>query len=168
MLMKKIQLGMLVAAMLFLIPVNSRSQSLPGKQRQASALQSANEIKGKGSLEEAILSMERRAWEAVKARDARAFTDLFAADGLMADSMGFSTRDGFLQTLPDLMIDQYMLNDVKVMMIDKNAALITYKADVKGSFKGKAFPANPMFVSSIWAKRDGKWMAVYHQETIAQ
>jgi hypothetical protein len=168
MLMKKVQLGMFVAAMLFLMPANSQSQSLSGRQRQASALQSANESKGESSLEEAILSMERRAWEAVKARDAKAFTDLFAADGLMADSMGFSTRAGFLQVLPDLTIDQYMLNDVKVMMIDKNAALITYKADVKGSFKGKAFPANPAFVSSIWARRDGKWMTVYHQETIAQ
>jgi hypothetical protein len=53
-------------------------------------------------------------------------------------------------------------------MIDKDSAIITYKANVKGSYKGKEFPPNPTYVSSVWAKRNGKWMVVYHQETMAQ
>jgi hypothetical protein len=168
MMMKIFKLCMLVAAMLVLVSGGSQAQTVQGNQGQAKALQGAGTGKGKLSLEETIMGMEKRAWEAVKARDAKAFSDLFAADGLMVDGAGVSTRAGFLQTLPDLIISEYTLTDFKVMMVDKDSALITYKADVKGSFKGQAFPPNPAYVSSIWTKRGGKWMAVYHPETMAQ
>jgi hypothetical protein len=167
MLMKKVQLAMFAAALLFLVSINSQAQTLQGNQKQAGAFQPAG-VSKESSLEETITAMEKRAWEAVKMRDAKAFSDLFAADGMMTDSAGFITRASFLQTLPDLLIDQYTLTDIKVMMIDKNSALIIYKADVKGSFKGQAFPPNPAYISSIWRKRGGKWMVVYHQETMGQ
>lgn len=166
--MKKIQLGIFVMTLLVSIPVISQAQSLQGARNQAGTFQNLNAGKVKTSTEEAIISLEKRAWEAVKARDAKAFSDIFAADGMMADSMGFSSLSSFLQTLPDLKIDQYTLTDFKVMLVDKNSALITYKADVKGSFKGQAFPAHPAYISSLWTKRNGKWMAVYHQETLGQ
>ncbi|MBD0373274.1 MAG: nuclear transport factor 2 family protein [Pyrinomonadaceae bacterium] len=166
--MKKFRFGMFVAALLVLASINSKAQTTQGNQNGARSFRAASGNKAKESLEETIMKMEKQAWEAVKARDAKAFSDLFAADGYMADNAGFATRASFLQTLPDLVITQYTLTDFKVMMIDKDAAIITYKANVKGSFKGQAFPPNPAYVSSIWAKRGGKWMAVYHQETLAQ
>jgi hypothetical protein len=167
-LMKKFRFGIVVAALIVLASINIQAQTVQGSQGGAKAFRGASANKVKDSLEETIISMEKRAWEAVKMRDAKAFSDLFAADGMMADSAGFSNRASFLQTLPELIISQYTLTDFKVMMIDKDSALITYKADVKGSFKGQAFPPNPAYVSSVWAKRGGKWMAVYHQETMAQ
>lgn len=166
--MKKFRFGMFAVALLVLASINSQAQTIEGNQNGAKSLRAASANSGKDSLEETIMKMEKQAWEAVKARDAKAFSDLFAADGYMADNAGFETRARFLQSLPDLMITQYTLTDFKVMMIDKNAVIITYKADVKGSFKGQAFPPNPAYVSSIWARRGGKWVAVYHQETLAQ
>ncbi|HEY0324090.1 MAG TPA: nuclear transport factor 2 family protein [Pyrinomonadaceae bacterium] len=165
--MKKFRLCMFVAVLLVLTSTGSTHAQL-NNQKPGQSLKAASANKGKGSLEETITSMENRAWEAVKKRDAKAFSDLFAADGLVTDSDGITTRAAFLQTLPDLMISEYTLTNVKVMMIDKDSAVITYKADVKGSFKGQAFPPNPAYVSSIWTKRGGKWMCVYHQETLAR
>lgn len=165
--MKKLQLCMLVAAMLVLA-VNGAAQTQQNKNKAAGSGQAMAASKGKSSVEESIIAMEKQAWAAVKGRDTKAFSDLFAADGMMADSGGFSTRDAFYKSLPDLTITDYTLSDFKVMMIDKDAAIITYKADVKGSYKGQAFPPNPAYVSSIWTKRGGKWVAVYHQETMAQ
>ncbi len=168
MLMKNFRSGVFVLALIVLASVNIQAQTAQGNQNGAKAFRAASANKVKDSLEETIISMEKRAWEAVKGHDAKAFSDLFAADGMMADSAGFSNRASFLQTLPELIISQYTLTDFKVMMIDKDAVIITYKADVKGSFKGQAFPPNPAYVSSIWTKRGGKWVAVYHQETMAQ
>lgn len=165
--MRKFQLCMFVAVLLILASTGM-AYAQQKNQQTGQSLQAASASKGKSSLEETIISMEKRAWEAVKNRDTKAFSELFAADGMMADSAGFATRSAFFQTLPDLTISQYTLTDFKVMMIDKDSAIITYKADVKGSFKGQAFPPNPAYVSSIWTKRGGKWMAVYHQETMAQ
>jgi uncharacterized protein (TIGR02246 family) len=165
MLMKKFQFCMLVAVLLLLSASAGHAQN---NQKQGNSSRPMSAMKGKDSLQEAITGMERRAWEAVKARDTKAFSDIFAADGMMTDGSGIVTRAGFLQTLSDLTISEYTLSDIKVMMIDKDSALIIYKADVKGSFKGQAFPPNATYVSSIWTKRGGKWMAVYHQETMAQ
>lgn len=165
--MKIARLCMLVAALLVLVS-NGSAQTAQNNQKQSKSSQAMSASKGKSSIEETIISMEKRAWEAVKARDTKAFSEIFAADGMMADSSGLSTRADFFKTLPDLTITEYTLSDYKVMMIDKDAALITYKADVKGSYKGQAFPPNTTLTSTLWAKRGGKWMAVYHQETMAQ
>lgn len=160
MLMRKFQLYIATVALLLIASSGAA---------QTKNSQSMNVSKGKSSLEEMITMMERRAWEAVKARDAKAFSDLFAADGTMADSDGIITRDAFLnKTLPELVITDYALSNIKVMMIDKDAALITYTAASKGTFKGQAFPDTPSFTSSVWSKRNGKWVAVYHQETMAR
>jgi uncharacterized protein (TIGR02246 family) len=168
MLMRKFQFYMAVAALLLMASIGA-AQTAQSNQKPSKNSQSMSASKGKSSLEETISMMERRAWEAVKARDAKTFSNLFAADGTMADSDGVMTRDAFLnKTLPDLVITDYTLSDIKVMMIDKDSALITYTAMAKGTFKGQAVPDAPSYTSSIWTKRNGKWLAVYHQETMAR
>ncbi len=166
--MKRFQLCMLSVVVLFLMVSSGSAQSGQNKQNQGKSSQAASANSGKSSLEETIISMERRAWEAVKARDTKTFSELFAADGLLVDAGGMTTRPAFFQSLPDLTITDYKLSDLKVTMIDKNTALITYRADSKGSFKGQPFPPNPAYTSTIWTKRGGKWVAIYHQETMSQ
>lgn len=169
MFMRKFQLYIVAVVALLLMASTVAAQAEESKQKPSKSSQSMSASKGKSSLEESITMMERRAWEAVKARDAKTFSDLFAAEGTMADSEGVITRDAFLnKTLPDLVITDYALSNIKVMMIDKDSALITYTATSKGTFKGQAFPETPSYTSSIWTKRNGKWVAVYHQETMAR
>lgn len=168
-LMKRFQLYVVAVALMALASSGAAQTAQNNQKASKKSSQSMSASKGKGSLEEMITMMERRAWEAVKARDAKTFGDLFAMDGTMADDGGISTRDAFLnKTLPDLVITDYTLSNIKVMMIDKDSALITYTAAAKGTFKGQAFPDTPTYTSSIWTKRNGKWVAVYHQETMAR
>jgi hypothetical protein len=161
----------LILALLFLA-LPGFAQTGQGEQEASKSAQtksvSQDKEKGKVSVETTLIKMEKQAWEAVKNRDTNSFGNLFSSDGMMADSSGFTTRPAFYQTLPDLTITDYTLEDFKVTMIDKDSAIITYKATVKGSYKGQAFPSNPSYTSSVWAKRNGKWVAVYHQETMAQ
>lgn len=169
MLMRKFQLYMVAVAALLAMASVGAAQTAQSNQKPSKNSRSMSASKGKSSLEETISMMERRAWEAVKARDAKTFSDLFAADGTMADSDGVMTRDAFLtQTLPQLVITDYTLSNIKVMMIDKDSALITYTAAAKGTFKGQVVPEALSYTSSIWTKRSGKWIAVYHQETMAR
>jgi len=48
--------------------------------------------------------------------------------------------------------------------IDKDAIVVTYTANLKGKYKGKEFPPETVRASSAWVNRDGKWLAMYHQE----
>jgi hypothetical protein len=52
-----------------------------------------------------------------------------------------------------------------MMTIDKDAVIITYTANLKGSYKGKAVPPGPYRETSAYVNRNGEWVAIYYQET---
>jgi len=52
---------------------------------------------------------------------------------------GPQTTDDQIASLPELKWDQKIVGDVKVSLLGDDAALRTFTADLKGSFKGKVF-----------------------------
>ena len=77
---------------------------------------------------------------------------------------GPQTTDDQIASLPQLKWDQKIVGDVKVSMLGDDAAMRTFTADLKGSFKGKALPAE-VFATEILVKRDGKWIERFYQVT---
>jgi len=61
-------------------------------------------------------------------------------------------------------VKSFSFNNFKVTMIDADAALVTYSATQDGTCGSEAMPAK-VHGSSIYVKRNGKWMAFYHQES---
>lgn len=55
---------------------------------------------------------------------------------------------------------------MKVIPIDANAAIVTYKLDQKGSYMGQTFPPTT-YATTVWMNKGGKWWAIYHQESAA-
>lgn len=53
---------------------------------------------------------------------------------------------------------------MNVTLLGPDAALRTFVADLKGSFKGKPLPARA-FVNETLVKRDGKWIERFFQIT---
>jgi hypothetical protein len=53
---------------------------------------------------------------------------------------------------------------VQVSLLGADAAMRTFTADLKGSFKGKSLPAR-VFATEILVKRDGKWIERFYQVT---
>ena len=71
---------------------------------------------------------------------------------------GPQTTDDQIASLPELKWDQKIVGDVKVSLLgDDDAALRTFTADLKGSFKGKPLPAK-VFATGIVVRRNGKWI----------
>lgn len=56
------------------------------------------------------------------------------------------------------------MGDVKVSLLGDDAALRTFTADLKGSFKGKPLPAK-VFATEILVRRNGKWIERFYQVT---
>ena len=67
-------------------------------------------------------------------------------------------------SLPDLKYGQTILGDVSVAMLGSDAALRSFSAELKGSFKGRPLP-NRVFVSSVWVKQDDAWVEKFYQVT---
>jgi hypothetical protein len=104
---------------------------------------------GKPSLEQALIAKEKETWEAYKRKD----------EGVL------TTKAQQIQSISDLTISDYTMQDVKVVMLSKDSAIVMYKVMAKGSYKGKAFEPHWALASAVWANRGGKWQNVLYQET---
>jgi uncharacterized protein (TIGR02246 family) len=120
------------------------------------------------SLEETLIAREKEVWEAIKKKDLQSFASFMAEDQLYISEVGVRSKAesvkelGEAPTMPDAKLD-----DWKVLMIDKDAAIVTYRATVTPPACGPATAATVMHLSTVWAKRGGKWLVLLHQDTTA-
>lgn len=113
------------------------------------------------------IAKEKSVWAALEKKDFDAFGSLLASDYLEVEDSSTNDKTSVMNFVKDLEISNPTYSDWKVMPIDKDAVLLTYSVTVKGSIKGKEFPSGPYRASSAWVNRDGKWLGIYHQETLA-
>jgi uncharacterized protein (TIGR02246 family) len=76
----------------------------------------------------------------------------------------FTNRADLLKVLGELKISEYKVDGLKVKTLTNDVALTSYRATIKGTWKGKAVPS-PVQVVEVWIKRDGKWLQASYQET---
>jgi hypothetical protein len=77
------------------------------------------------------------------------------------------TKEEVIKSLIDLRVSSYEVEDIRLLRLAPETALLTYRLRLKGSFKGNEFPPNPILVSSTWVRRSGQWLSVYRQLTLA-
>jgi hypothetical protein len=125
---------------------------------------------GADDPKEAVVQEVRKAItalnEAFHARDAGKLKALMTADhvAVTASYEGPLARDAQLKSLPDLDLAEYKAGTMRVKLLDKDVALVTYPLTMKGKFKGKEVP-HKSFASAVWVRREGKWLEAYYQET---
>jgi uncharacterized protein (TIGR02246 family) len=69
-----------------------------------------------------------------------------------------------IASLPDLKLAEYAAGKVKITLLGKDTALVTYELTMKGTFKGKELPRKS-YAAAIWVNRGGKWLELHYQET---
>ena len=134
---------------------------------QTSSEKKTTEAKG-SELQSKLEATEKKIWEAFKNKDVAGFKSMVASDMWSVDMSGLMSLDQFMASMNDYTVSDYSLNDFKLVRLGKDAALIVYKANATGSYKGEAVPPGPYYCSSIYANRGGKWLGVFHQETLVQ
>ena len=117
-------------------------------------------------LEKALIANERKVNDAVAKGDKAAFTALVSADGWAADGNGFMKTADFVPMLDQVKIASYKISDEKVMWVDANTAVVAYTWTGSGTFQGQPIPAK-VYSSTVWTKKNGKWVAAFHQESEA-
>jgi ketosteroid isomerase-like protein len=69
-----------------------------------------------------------------------------------------------IASLADLKYAQENLDEPKVTLLGPDAAMRTFSAELKGSYKGRPMPS-PVFVTAVMVKRDGAWLEQFYQVT---
>ena len=119
----------------------------------------------RGSADEALIALEKQIWTLIKQRDLKAYA------GLMADDYYEIFPEGEVYTKGQVLkffenefvLKEYSLGGFQVVMLNREAGIVVYKASVQGVNKGKDEAYRVACVSG-WARRGGKWLNVFYQE----
>jgi len=116
-------------------------------------------------LESLLIANEKRVlWDAVVKKEIKVLEDYLADDYLDVSDVGVFDKSATLKLIPDLDVSSYSLSEFKLIRLNKDAAIVTYKAEQHWTIKGKDEPSN-VRASSTWVRRGGRWRVVFHQES---
>jgi hypothetical protein len=120
------------------------------------------------ALEARIVALEKLSWEAVKNKDYTALGSLMAEEYCEIDMDGRRAKTVALDNARNIALTNYSMSDVKLSVLGKDAALLTYKVVFTGTFKGEAMPTQPFYYGVVYMRRNGKWLAAFAQETLSK
>lgn len=150
------------------------SNSTPPANTNATNMNNGNTSAQKPaeSISEAdLMSREKKVWEAIKNKDWESFGGYLTDDQIYVGSQGVMNKQASIESLKnslkDVTVSDASLTDFKTLMLDKDAAIVTYMANMTGTMNGKELPPMPQRNSSVWVNRGGKWQVIFHQDTDA-
>jgi uncharacterized protein (TIGR02246 family) len=119
-----------------------------------------------------LLEQERRFWNAMKEKDAGTAGRMTDDGCIIVGAQGVSAIDrktmAKLTEEGDWQLEQYRVDDdtAQVRFIGDDVALVAYKVNERVVVDGETLnlEAND---SSVWVRRDGKWLCAMHTESIA-
>ena len=121
---------------------------------------------GGSTMDATIIAQEMQIIEAIKKRDSVAFKNLVDVEGTVVGMDGIHKISEIINPLfsPELTFPQYSMEDPRVKVIDKDAAILSYKSTTTTTFKGKT-TSGIAYETSVFVKRGAKWIVVFHQSS---
>jgi len=157
--MKILRICTTLLALLMFAPICFAQSGMESKgTKNSSAAMSGDEAK--------IIAAEQQIMEAIKNRKPENFKALVDQNGTVMSPQGAMRVSDVMNEIfnPATTITEYRMEDAKVMMVNKNAAMLTYKSISAATMNGKT-ESETSYDSTLWVKRNGKWMAMFHQST---
>ncbi|MBA3805896.1 MAG: nuclear transport factor 2 family protein [Acidobacteria bacterium] len=139
------------------------SQPDSGRIKPPTATSTGGSATGDNKLEAMLIAREKEVWGLIKKKDAVGFAAYLAEDQLYVNSQGVHSKAESVKGIGAEGPSDLTLDDWKVIMIDKDAAIVTYRATPKAEACGPEPVAERN--TTVWVKRGGKWLAVFHQDT---
>jgi uncharacterized protein (TIGR02246 family) len=123
------------------------------------------QMKQNNSVEAQIVALEKRAFEAWKNKDRKFFEEHMSEAGQYLDPDGVGVKAQYVKAIinNNCTVNSYSLDNSKVTMLSKDVALLTYRYAQDVVCGGKP-EASPLWASTVYVKRDGKWLIAFHQE----
>jgi hypothetical protein len=122
--------------------------------------------KAHSSLETQLTAMEKHSWEAWQKRDGKFYENFLSDDHVEVGGSGLSTKKEVAQFVgsPACVVKNYALSDFKLTQFNAETALLTYHAEQDTTCHGHIV-SSPVWVSSLYVKRKGKWQNALYQQT---
>ncbi|HMF58046.1 MAG TPA: nuclear transport factor 2 family protein [Pyrinomonadaceae bacterium] len=120
------------------------------------------------ALKETLVNLENQSWEAWKKRDGNFFQNFLSDDHVEVGFGGATNKAAVVAFVgsPVCVINSYKLDHFELTVFDANTALLTYHAEQDTKCGGQSVPS-PVWVSSLYVKRGGRWLNALYQQTQA-
>ena len=104
---------------------------------------------------------EKLVWDALKSKNYDAFGSYLASDSIEVEPDGVYDHAGSVKGVQGLDLSKTEASDWKTLKLTDNASVVAYTLTIPNPKQPKEYH------STIWANRNGKWQAVFHQGTPA-
>jgi hypothetical protein len=125
-------------------------------------------MKSTAPSEADMTAKEKAVWDTLKKKDLVAFGNTLTSDYIEVGDDGVFDKAGIMADLKDLNLTDATFSDWKMLPIGNDAVILTYKTNLKGTFKGDEIPPGPYYSAAVWVNRDGKWQDFFYQQTLAK
>ncbi len=117
-----------------------------------------------GGDDNSIMELEKKTWDTYKNRQADAFKALCAPTYTGIYDVGMKDAQKEVADMNDVELRSVSFSDMHVTHPSKKVAIVIYKADEQGAYKGKDF-SGTYNCSGVWMNnKGGKWLCVLHTE----
>jgi hypothetical protein len=120
------------------------------------------------SDEAAIRDLEARSWVAWKAHDGAFFEQFLSDDHVEVHGYGVVGKAAVVEGVRSAgcVVESYSLGPLSVTTVAPDSILITYRAE-QNTRCGSAKVPSPVWATSLYVRRAGKWLNVLYQHTPA-
>lgn len=120
------------------------------------------------SAEDPLVTLEKRSWVAWQGHDTTFFRGFLSDDHLEVGFTGVGSKNVVIAGVgsPACTVSSYSYDHFRVTHFDSTTAAVTYWASQKTTCGGQPVPS-PVWVSSVYVKRAGRWQNAVYQQTAA-
>lgn len=118
--------------------------------------------------DEALIALEQKSWEAWKNRDGKFYESFLSDDHVEVGAGGVDDKAAIVAFVgsPVCVVKSWATSNFKVIAFDERTVLLTYFAEQNTTCHGRPVPS-PAWVSSLYVKRNGRWLNAMYQQTPA-
>lgn len=141
--------------------------SVPTSQ---SASQQTKAPASAATLDSTIVGLERRGFEALKKKDAAAFTKIYGANVLYIQPTGVVrlTQASAADIVASCETRSLAMDSITVTPVGDNGAVLTYRLTLDQTCGGGQPEPSPQYSMEVWSRRNGQWHVVSRSDMPVQ
>jgi ketosteroid isomerase-like protein len=119
------------------------------------------------SLFEELMQLERKTWDANLAGDGGYYDRFLTDDAVVVSPWGVQGKPAVVAaiTVNALPYTGYELDQERLVPLGPDAALVTYRAVVRGERGGEPF-THTVYATSAYRREGGVWRGPFHQQSL--
>ena len=92
------------------------------------------------------------------------FLSLVLPEGVWTSKHGFTPMNLLADGLDGFQLTKWDIVNPRVTRLDEDSAIVVYVWSGAGTFHDQPL-AGTTLASTVWTRRNGKWLAAHHQQT---